>query len=213
MAETSASVVDVLIAQFVGAPLSAQSISGTLKGQMRCATSDSGGNADMRAQLLAKVVSNDGSTVRGTLLGFDTGGLSSEWEWSAFTWRNRQFPRGGAQSLSPVSAQDGDRVILEVGYRAHNTLTTSYTGYLRLERGEVASDLPEDETSGLAYWPWFEFSSDLTFQPPEQRISAVFLEVVMNNPDPEIRVSTLILEVVSEEFWHGWGMVMDSGQD
>src|SRR5574337_790602 len=115
---------DVLIAQYVSEPLSgAQTISGPLTGQLRAL--EAALDADYRAQLLAKVVSGDGATLRGTLLGFDTAVLSSEW---ATALTNRNFPRGGAQTLTSVAASDGDRIVIEVGYRSHNTHTTSRAG-------------------------------------------------------------------------------------
>lgn len=109
---------DTLVTQYVFGPLKAQTISGTIKGQIQ-GRHDSG-LLDTRAQLLVKVVSADGGTVRGTLLPMDTGALSSEF---VAVLRNRMFPRGGAQALTNVAAQKGDWIVLEVGVRQHGTYT------------------------------------------------------------------------------------------
>lgn len=145
---------DTLVTQYVFGPLKAQTISGTIKGQIQ-GRHDSG-LLDTRAQLLVKVVSADGGTVRGTLLPMDTGALSSEF---VAVLRNRMFPRGGAQALTNVAAQKGDWIVLEVGVRQHGTYTL-HTASLRY--GEAAAnDLAEDESDADDDAPWFEFSMDI----------------------------------------------------
>jgi hypothetical protein len=143
---------DLLWYQFISPPLAAQTISGTVKGQLRVAegsTSD-----DERAQVVIRVVSGDGTTVRGTLLGPDTGALSSEFGTSA---TNRRFPRGGAQTMTSVAAQAGDRIVVEIGCRHHGTTTSSNP--LAVVGDAAASDLPEDETTTSNSNGWIEFSN------------------------------------------------------
>lgn len=158
--ETSAAVVDVLDGSWVSDPLQAQSISGNVKGIMRALESNIA--ADMRAQLLIKVVSYDGATVRGTLLAHDVSALSNEF---ATTLTNRKFPlnwSGAGAVLSSVSALDGDRIVVELGVRAHNVVTTSYS--FTVEFGTASSsDCDENETDTLQYCPWIEFDQTLLF--------------------------------------------------
>ena len=207
-AETSGVTIDVLMVQFISPGLLAPvTIGGTLKGQIR--VRESHADADMRAQVIAKVVSNDGAIVRGTLLGPDTGGLGSEF---ATSLTNRRFPRGGAQSLSSVSALAGDRIVIEVGYRAHDALTSSRSARLRVGQS-AAADLPEDETTTTDLNPWFEFSDTLTFAGGDRRVSHAIGEAVARDPAPARRVSQLFLEVVAREYWYGWGVVLDSTDD
>lgn len=156
---------DILLAQFVSDRLDAQTISGTLKGQMRA--SESSTNANMRSQVIVRVVSADGLTVRGTLYGGDltagSGSPTSEW---ATTLTNRRFPSGsGGVALSSVDAQLGDRIVIEVGCRAHNTSSTTYTATLQFGYEDFNGfDLPEDETNTAGQGnPWFEFSDDIAF--------------------------------------------------
>lgn len=159
VAETLAAVSDVLVRQYVSDPLpAAGTLSGSVKGIVRAMESATA--ADMRAQLLIRVVSNDGATVRGTALAINTGALASEF---GTALANRRFPLGWSgvgAALTDVAYQTDDRIVVEIGYRAHNTVTTSRTG--TLEFGNVGtSDLAEDETSTAQLNPWIEFSQDL----------------------------------------------------
>jgi len=160
--ETSTSTTyDAEVWQFVSKPLAAQTITGTVKAIMRCKESNAA--ADMRSQMVIRVVSGDGGTVRGTLLAHDTSALSNEWDATALT--NRKFPlnwSGAGATLTSVAAQAGDRIVVEVGYRAHNSSGTQYYGYI--EAGDAAStDCAENETDTLQYNPWVKFSQNLLF--------------------------------------------------
>lgn len=80
----------MLARQWVSAPLKAQTISGTVKGQMRCRESHANLNAFLAITI--RVVSNDGTVVRGTLLDMSAGlhTLGAEMTTSA-TLQNRPF--------------------------------------------------------------------------------------------------------------------------
>jgi len=183
---TATSPWDVLFLQAVSAPLDgAQTVSGTLKGQFRA--TEFATDADYRAQLLAKVVSRDGSSVTGTSLAFDTGALSSEF---ATTATNRQFPRGGAQTLTSVSANAGDRLVIEIGYRSHNSHTTGRLAQL-YTRQDDTTDLPENETATAANNSWLEYSANLTFERPRTDVSLLAVQVAFNDDSP-----------------YGWGVIV-----
>lgn len=146
---------NVLMFQFVSDAIAAGPISGTLKGQIQALEAAPG--LDARMQMIVRVVSNDGSTFRGTLYGPDTAALSSEF---ASTRTNRNAPRGGAVTLTTVPAQTNDRIVIEIGYRKHAASASGATLYV----GAVtaSADLPEDETTTtMTLNPWFEFSADL----------------------------------------------------
>lgn len=164
--EVSASAThDVLMRQYISDPVNAVTISGTVKGVIRAL--ESAADADFRSQMVIKVVSYDCATVRGTLIASDASALASEWDSATLT--NRKFPlawTGSGTSVSSVSAQDGDRIIIEIGYRAHNSTTAIKIGTLRF--GDASgSDLAEDETSTTDDNPWVEFSDNVTFMDPE----------------------------------------------
>lgn len=159
--ETSAGNIDVCVAQFLSAPLKAQTITGTVKGILRAL--ESLDDSDFCAQMIIRVVDAIGTTFRGTLLAFDTSGLASEFD--ALTLTNRKFPLAWTSpgaALGSVDAIDFDRLVIEVGFRSYNATGDSRTG--TLEVGDLSAiDLAEDETSTDQFSPWIEFSQDLVF--------------------------------------------------
>lgn len=171
---STSGVYDVLLLQFTSQPLAAQTIAGYVKGIIR-AREDTAG-ADFRAQMCIRVVSSDGSVVRGTLLAHDESALASEFN-TVLT--NRKFPLGWVDpgaTLTSVAVQLGDRIVVEAGFRAHNTSSSYFAGYL--ESGDVAAqDCAENETDQLQYNPWIEFSQTLLFQEWEsQELNAGYPE-------------------------------------
>jgi len=164
-AETSATPVNVLSRQYIVGPLKAVEISGTVKGRIRA--QEANADAEYRAQIVIRVVSSDGGTVRGTLRAADSEALSSEFGTGLV---NRAFPLATLepQALSPVTAQAGDWLVIEIGYFSHNAHTTSRNGTFHYGDA-AASDLPEDETTTTDLNPWIEFSQDIAIQEIETR--------------------------------------------
>lgn len=154
---------DVCLGRYISEPLSAQTISGTVMGIIRARESNTAANA--RSQMVIRVVSGDGTTVRGTLLAQNNTTTNIN-EWVATTTvtaaRNARFPVGSAAAaLTSVTAQQGDRIVIEVGGRAVNTSTTSYT--LGMRFGENAADLADNETGVVEGAPWIDFSAGIQF--------------------------------------------------
>lgn len=163
IAEVNASTTfDFLFRQYISDTLNAGLISGTVKGIILCL--ESAADADFRAQMLIKVVNRAGTAVTGTLLPHSAAALTSEFD--ATTLTNRKFPlawAGAGTSLVGVTANQGDRLVIELGVRSHNALTASRTATLRF--GEAsATDAAEDEVSTTDNNPWVEFSQDLSFE-------------------------------------------------
>lgn len=154
---------DILLGVFVFGPLKAQTISGTVKGQVRAA--EGGATNDIRAQMQIRVLSADGATARGTALARDTSALSNEF---ATALTNRKFPKGWAgagAALTDVAAQDGDWLVIEVGARLGAS-----SGSFSLRFGCAGNgDLPEDEIETGDLRPWVEFSADLLPLYPSNR--------------------------------------------
>jgi hypothetical protein len=153
-----------LARQYVSAPIAAQTITGTFTAYIRAR--EPGTTDNVSSQLLVKVVSGDGATVRGTLVPLDSpGALTSEWASSgtAGAGTNRRFPRLALTStVTSVAAQAGDRIVMEFGGRQGSTTTGRVSGIQLGDAG--ASDLPADETTVTATLnPWAEFSQTITF--------------------------------------------------
>lgn len=155
---------DVCVGQYVSPPLAAQTITGTFKMYMEFREANAAN--DSRAQVVIRVVSNDGSTVRGTLYAGDTAtsGANPASEFVT-TSTNRSFPRAG---LSPATITNigaitaGDRLVIEFGWRTHAGHTSAD---YRWSWGDPTAgvDLPEDEvTTDVSRVPWIEFSNGIT---------------------------------------------------
>jgi len=137
--------------QYVSDPIAAQTISGTVKGQLRGYEEST--NTDAYSSIVIKVVSNDGSTVRGTLLAKTDG--SNEYPTGTLT--NRYTPASTA--ISSVVAESGDRIVIEVGWQKgwRRRMVTQSFG------DNSGTDLAENETETNANNPWIEFSQDIRF--------------------------------------------------
>lgn len=187
---------DVAVAQFISAPLDGnQTISGAIKGIIRA--SESNAAADMRAQLVIRVLSGDGSTVRGTLLASDGSALASEFPTAI---ANRKFPlawAGSGTTPTTVNALDGDRIVVEVGFRSHEASATSRTGTLRFGT-DSGSDLAENETGTDDFAPWIEFADNLVFDAAPLRVTQN-PAIVATRPVPDLRVTQQALIVAIGE--------------
>lgn len=159
--ETSTSATyDVGVVQFVVGPLKAQTINGNVKGQVQAR--ESAVAADHGHAVVIRVVTALGIT-RGTLLAH----FPALVEFSAVAPVNRYFPPD-ATALTEVVCVEGDYLVIELGYRATNVASTSYTSYLTVGDA-AATDLPADETEDELLNPWLEFTIDLAFQSEEAR--------------------------------------------
>lgn len=192
VSETNSGVVDVLVRQFISPPLAAYTFDGTstVKGQIRVSQNSTA--ADLRAQVVIRVVSRDGTTVRGTLLASDTtawgsGGSASEFSTSL---TNRKFPLASSSpaTLSGLAILEGDRLVVEIGYRAENLVTTSYSAAMRFG-SDQPSDHAENETATTNDNPWIEFSDTLTFDRPIVEVTQVGALVAGEFSDPQRRIT------------------------
>jgi hypothetical protein len=96
--------------------------------------------------------------------------------------------------LAAVSALTGDRIVIEIGYRARNTLTSSRSGTIYY--GGNGSDLVSGgaATSGVGY---FDFSDTFTLADnPVLRVSQLAVEALRRPTQPNLFVSQLAIETV-----------------
>jgi hypothetical protein len=152
-----------LYRQYIGNPLLAQTVSGTVKGQIRA--NENNNNVNANVALAAYIVSNDGTINRGQL--FDTSSNESSAarppELALNTNTNRAFRDNGgsaAITMASVDAQYGDRPLLEVGVSYNSSTTNNAIIVLGDDSG---TDLAEDDTTTTANNPWVEFSQTLVF--------------------------------------------------
>jgi len=140
--------------QHVSDPIGAQTISGTVKMQLQVAEQNVVDNVD-QIILSIRVFSGDGSTLRGTLLSIGSYGPTSEFN---VTQRNKTGADG--DTLSSLAVENGDRLVVEVGY---SNSTTADGPNAQARWGDNATDCPEDETTTATRAGWVEFSQDITF--------------------------------------------------
>lgn len=211
---TPAGAVDVLIARFVSAPLSGSgTIASAIKGQIRASESNSAANARMQAVI--RVVSNDGTSDVGTLIGSSAAALSNEFNTSL---RNIKIPLGGSTVPTSTGYSDGDRIVVEIGYRKHESATTARSVTFDLGAVIGGTDLPEDETTATQGVPWIEFADNLAFQAVPVRASLVVAQAAITPPTVETRISIVVAQVAisladavpgTPSTGRAWGYIID----
>lgn len=141
----------VLNRQYVSDPIAAQTIGGTVQGQLIGACSKT-----TYSSITIRIVSAEGTMVRGTLLAIKNGTFA----YPDPTAANRYTPVPGT-ALTVVTPESGDRIVIEIGFdrtATGNTATNQYFG----DNGTTDLGSNESETSTTAN-PWVEFSQDIKF--------------------------------------------------
>lgn len=183
---------DMLNYRGVSPPLdSNQTITGTV--DVITAIMESAGSANMVYHVHIYVTQGDSDTPRGTLL---TDFVDSS-ELGSFGAGGKAFT--SAQSLSSVSAQTGDRIVVEIGVQAQNTVSTSHTNYFQYgtttQNAQVGDMTVGGSQTGLA--GYVTFSQDITFATtPNIRTSLAGLEIAIAETPANIRVSQVLAEVL-----------------
>jgi hypothetical protein len=151
-------------------PLRAQTISGTLKGQIRAFESSASGDFHLvtAVHLWRANLTNGpilwGDAANGTTISAVAGTVNYELDTVA---TNRKIPAGwsgAGVTLTQQVATAGDCLVISLGARAINTIAAALTPTIVGGSTQQASDLPEDETTTTDLMPWVEFSQDLLFQ-------------------------------------------------
>jgi hypothetical protein len=159
--ETATTTTNVLQGRWISGPARhSRTLSGTVSWVMGRLQSASA--ATMVARVHIFVTAGDTDTVRGTLLADYTGStpLPTTAAGSAVT----------GQALTPVAVQAGDRLVVEVGYQAQNTVATSYSGTLYYG-ATGTTDLANGSTAVTTNPGWVDFShTDGLFTPPAAEI-------------------------------------------
>jgi hypothetical protein len=179
---------DVLLLRCVSAPLAADhNFSGTLNLMM--GVQESNAAADMAYYLHVFVTQGDTDNLRGTLLANYADPDTNEWGTTALG-----KALSAAATLTAVAALTGDRIVVEIGYRSRNTVTTSRTGTIWY--GGSGSDLTSGGAAdgGVGY---FDFSDTFTLvDNPVLRVSQVAVEALRRPTEARLQVSQLAIETV-----------------
>ncbi len=158
--------INLLLKRYVSAPLAAQTISGQVRGVVRALESSTSMNAF--AQMRVRVYSNDGQTIRATVLDRHTNSLSSEY---GTALANRKHPLTATNTdtngtpLTSYTCVAGDRLVLEIGLRVANTSTSSFTGTHEYGDPVAGTDLVFDDAGTAQGVPWVEFTQAIAFPP------------------------------------------------
>lgn len=151
--------------QFISLPISGSgTISGTFSGVLQVAEFATNDNVD---QIIAhmRVVSKDGSTIRGTGIVVGSYGRTNEFSTSA-TYTSRLIGSGATATLTNVNYQDGDRIVLELGY-CNSTAGTTPQAAAKWGDTIAAADLAVNETATAVGAPWIQFNNvNLRFYRP-----------------------------------------------
>lgn len=139
---------DVLLGRWVSdGAIAAGNLSGVMSWVI--GVLESSASANDFFHIHAYVTQGDSNTPRGTLLTDSIG--ATEWPTTA-TGRSELD-----KALSTVAVQVGDRIVVEIGYQAQNTSSTSFTGTMNYgNTGTV--DLPGGNTGVTAGPGWIQFS-------------------------------------------------------
>lgn len=160
-ADTSASPVWLRLGQFVGpANLPARTLTGTATGMLFKSYTSFGTGSVATVRAIVRVVSADGATVRGTLV--TLAGTSLVQNSS-----NRNSKLLPSTALTPVTAQAGDRLVVEIGHYAGNTSSLSDTHVSGAGSGAAETvDLPALDATTAAGRSWLDLVLDDPVQPP-----------------------------------------------
>jgi hypothetical protein len=131
----------------------------TVKGYLMVEEAQTADNVDQLISCI-KVVSEDGSTLRATLLALGANGTVAEFT-TTNGGRNKAIANGDA--LSAYTTVAGDRLVIELGYGC-STLGSSPNAWAAW--GDTGTDVPENETNTTAGPGWVEFSNTFTFVAP-----------------------------------------------
>jgi hypothetical protein len=151
----------LLLGRWVTPALPAMTLSGTIKGQMRCSETSTSMNSSLAVGI--RLLNSDGSHAGYVLQAsgyYSTGNTAPE---MATTLTNRQFLDWNGNfpvELTSTSVSSGQFLEIQIGYRNSNA-----NGSVSINVGDPSGtgDLPEDNTTTSALVPWIEFSADLGF--------------------------------------------------
>lgn len=148
---TSGLTEDDLVFQFVSQPIPPQNITGTVSSVVRCSEANALFNVTLA--IVVRVLSQDGTAIRGTL--FSTFNTDTEFPLDA----SAATRIVNAQAVTALTTQPGDRIVVEYG--GHAAAPTA-TGATTIRFGSsTASDFALTSALTTDLNPWIEFSQNI----------------------------------------------------
>jgi len=142
----------VLIDQWVSLPLAAQTITGTLTGQIRYDISSTTSTTGQGFCYL-RIISNDGTSIVTEVGTMTTTNLST-------TTTNRTLI---SLNVGTLNINAGERICIDIGWNYSVGTNTARTAFISTGSSS-GTDLPADNTATAANDPWLEFSDNITLQ-------------------------------------------------
>jgi PAS domain-containing protein len=152
---TTASAYNYIARQYISEPISgSQFINGYVRGVMPARSS----SASQAAKAALRVFIVDSAmAVRGTLYTSANSGVGN-----AFNTALRNIYMPSSSAVTSLTTQNGDRLVVEMGFYPANVTSTAY--YTQLWFGTPSSDCNYNETDTASYAPWIELNSNIMFQ-------------------------------------------------
>lgn len=148
-----------LLGQFISEPIKGGNINlGTIEGWVGC--DESNPNANIVPRVVVKLVSNDGQTVKGEFVRYAPTTIVHEYVDNPTTMPARPHPP--ATQSDTLAAENGDRIVVEIGWYAINYDDPMFGYFGSQKRGSDSfyPDCPADESSaGEDTNPWIDFSN------------------------------------------------------
>jgi len=141
--------------QYVSDPISFQVISGSAN--MQLMTREYAGTDNVDLLMIKAYVVDSAASARGTLLTLNSYAATAEFV-NDGTHRNKTALDGDI--MTAVTAQNGDRIVLEIGYRNSTSGTTPQAS---AKYGNNAANLPVNETQTTNGAGFFTISPDISF--------------------------------------------------
>jgi hypothetical protein len=162
VAVTSGAGNETLGFQLISEPLEAQTIATAGTMELVSKGRELAGTDNINQRLLSvRVFSNDGNTLRGTLEAFKNGGGTTELGTTAGGLGQQHMIASDIDA--DVVCQQGDRLVVEIGYGLNGTGTTPLYDMRIGGNGTDHANANNDATGAV---PWFEISQNLTFFTP-----------------------------------------------
>lgn len=163
---------------------------------MRLLESNAGFNASL--QLHIRIIDSTGATAKILYGGHSaannaTAGALGQ-EAATTTQATRIF--NAVNLINNHTTSAGDRIVVEIGVRAENTVATSFTATFTCGDPSATADFALTAGLTTALDPWLEFSNDIFATQQEGRVNVVAEEAVIGVAAPEGQVNTVAQEAV-----------------